>query len=276
MCRFRGQAALVFALSFPMAATPVILSFDVEAQARSEALEITAPSTFLVPPSSEMVLPIQVAPAFAIPPRAIVLIRGLPSTIALSEGRLFESGVWAVGASALSQLKITSSSVAAGRNNLSISLVALDGTLLAEAKSELVIGEQTAMANTAVTMPDNSVLTAAPPQRTPKLRDEERQEPKHLTADQTEQLLAMVKKGDEQMSVGNISAARLLYAHAAENGLAAGALALAGTYDEQELGKHRVMGGVQADQQKAQFWYEKARELGSAEARERLQRLGSR
>ena len=275
-CRRRTVLWLMLGL-IPVSVAPVVSPVRVAAQARSESLALIVPPAFVVAPSSEASLAIQVAPGATIPQRAIVLIRGLPSTIALSEGRLFESGVWAVGAASLGQLKITSSSASAGRNDLKISLVALDGTLLAEARSALVIGSEPMPTNAVVDVRDNTVLTAATPQRTPdKPVDTPPPAPKRLTAEQTEQLLGMVKKGDQQMGVGNVSAARLLYGRAAESGLAAGALALAATFDDQELKKYRVVGGVQADQKQAEFWYEKARELGSAEARERLQRLGSR
>ena len=43
------------------------------------------------------------------------------------------------------------------------------------------------------------------------------------------------KKGDEQLAEGNIAAARLFYERAANIGLVQGAMALAGTFDAQEL-----------------------------------------
>jgi TPR repeat protein len=57
--------------------------------------------------------------------------------------------------------------------------------------------------------------------------------------------------------------------------LAQGAVAAAGTYDPDELAKLSVV-GLQPDVEAARKWYEKARELGAAEAGERLRRLGSR
>ena len=50
------------------------------------------------------------------------------------------------------------------------------------------------------------------------------------------------------------------------------ALALAATYDPFVLEKLKVY-GFWADAAMARAWYEKAKELGSAEARQRLQRL---
>jgi hypothetical protein len=251
------------------------------AQGRSADLAVTAPPMLQIAPGGEVPLAIELSGS-ALPRRSIVLIRGLPSAVTLSEGRLFESGVWGVAAGDLARVKIASTMGAVGRSDLNISLVSIDGTVLAEAHSTLVIGEATAAAavitrNSKNDPSDRTVYTAAPQELPPAAVAPLAPSPvKRLTSSQTEQLLAMVKKGDEQLGVGNISAARLLYRHAAEGGLAAAALALAATFDEDELKKLRVRGAVQADPKEAQAWYEKAHQLGSAEARSRLQRLGSR
>jgi len=269
------KAALCVALGLSLIGGVISagLSSAARAQGAAEALNLSAPPAFQLAPSAETALPIQLTPSSAIPRRAIVLIRGLPSTVALSEGRLFESGVWGVQAADLGRLKISASSASSGRNELSISVVALDGTVLAETRSSLVIGDSGTAALPGKTEPsDRTVQTAASAREFPGATPS----PKRLSAEESQRLSALLKKGDEQMAVGNVSAARLLYRHAAESGLPAAALALAASYDEQELNKLRVKGGVQPDQKQAQLWYEKARELGSTEARERLQRLGAR
>jgi TPR repeat protein len=51
-------------------------------------------------------------------------------------------------------------------------------------------------------------------------------------------------------------------------------VALAATYDPEELNKMRVIGLV-PDPAAARKWYEKARELGALEASDRLRRLGA-
>jgi TPR repeat protein len=53
-------------------------------------------------------------------------------------------------------------------------------------------------------------------------------------------------------------------------------MALAATFDAEELKKLPIVGGVQPDEKQARQWYEKARELGSEEARRQLQRFGAR
>jgi TPR repeat protein len=241
------------------------------AETSAEQLVVDAPAAFQIAPGGEVALPIQLTPSAAVPRRAIVLIRGLPAAATLSEGRLFESGVWGVAAGDLGRLKISAATGANGRNELDISVVAIDGTVLAEGHSSLVIGALAA----ANTPNDKTIYTAASAQTAVEIA-KSTPLPQRLSPEQAEQYVSLVKKGDEQLRVGNIAAARLLYRHAADAGLAAGALALATTYDEAELKKLRVIGGVQADSKQAQLWYESAAGLGSAEAVERLQRLGAR
>ena len=71
------------------------------------------------------------------------------------------------------------------------------------------------------------------------------------------------------MANGDVAAARLMYQRAAEAGEATAAFALAETYDPLMLAK----GGIAPDVGLAQAWYARARELGSSQALERLDRL---
>jgi TPR repeat protein len=63
---------------------------------------------------------------------------------------------------------------------------------------------------------------------------------------------------------------------AADAGLAEGALALAATFDPDELARRQVLGGVQPDRAAARRWYERALELGASEAENYLRRLDAR
>jgi hypothetical protein len=83
------------------------------------------------------------------------------------------------------------------------------------------------------------------------------------------ELAQMIKRGAELMANGDVAAARLMYQRAAEAGEATAAFALAETYDPLVLAK----GGVPPDIVIARGWYEKARDLGSNAAPERLERL---
>lgn len=276
----RAALSLLIGL-FLLGSAPLTGIGEAAAQSPSETLSLVIPSVMRVEPGTETLLPIQITPSGAAPRRAMVLIRGLPQTIALSGGRLFESGVWSVPVGDLNGLRIFLPVGARGQNDLSISVVTIDGNLLAEAASSLVIAEASVKPNSATATPNGqTVLTAAPPAASPRPAAPQPQSAatptQRLTPETRDALTGLVKKGDENMRTGNVVAARLLYRHAAENGLAAGALAMASTFDEVELARLRVRGGVQADPKEAKVWYDKARALGAVEAEERLQRLGAR
>jgi len=88
-----------------------------------------------------------------------------------------------------------------------------------------------------------------------------------------DEIALMMKSGAELMAYGDISAARLIYQRAAEAGDAMAALALAETYDPLVLRRANPKGGITPDIALAHTWYEKAKDLGSAVAPERLERL---
>jgi TPR repeat protein len=88
-----------------------------------------------------------------------------------------------------------------------------------------------------------------------------------------EEIAVMIKSGAELMANRDFAAARLMYQRAAEAGSAMAAFALAETYDPLVVGKLIARGGITPDPTKAATWYEKAKDLGSIEAPERLERL---
>ena len=100
---------------------------------------ITLPPTISAKPASQAALPIRVAPADAVPRNSFVRIRGLPSTAALTEGYSIAPGSWAVSLAALPDLKIMLPAGTTGRSEIIITLVSIDGSVLAETKSMLAI-----------------------------------------------------------------------------------------------------------------------------------------
>jgi TPR repeat protein len=68
------------------------------------------------------------------------------------------------------------------------------------------------------------------------------------------------------------ASARVVFQRAADAGNANAAMALGATYDPNVLGKLGVV-GVSADLEQARSWYRKAENLGSPDARERLEVL---
>ncbi len=224
-------------------------------------------------PASQASLPIKVGPQEALPSNSFVRLRGLPPTISLTEGHAIGPGSWAIPLFGLSGLKANVPTGVSGRSEIVISLVAVDGTLLAEATTALVVGpaamldppEQKRAGGVTPPPPVPAVRperSALPVPRPPELSDEEK-----LRAEK------LVAQGERFFAQGNIAVARQFFRRAAEVGFAPGAIRLAATFDPAELSRLQAQ-GVVADRAEARKWYERARELGATEAEERLARLG--
>ena len=83
---------------------------------------------------------------------------------------------------------------------------------------------------------------------------------------------ALVKRGDELLSTGDVVAARSAYERAASSGSGAAATGVAKTYDPVFLAQSGVR-GLRGDPAQAASWYGKAVAAGDREAQERLNRL---
>jgi hypothetical protein len=87
-----------------------------------------------------------------------------------------------------------------------------------------------------------------------------------------DELAALMKRAKGLMDVGDIASARLLLERAAGAHEAKAALLLAQTYDPAVLGTPDLR-SITPDPAIARRWYQKAAELGSAEAQQRLTRM---
>ncbi|MBX9587850.1 MAG: hypothetical protein K2X43_01005 [Hyphomonadaceae bacterium] len=215
-------------------------------------------------------LPIQLAPASQIPRQAFLRIRGLPPTVALSEGHSIAMGAWAVPLAAVPRLQMEVPVGSEGKSEIAILLVSVDGVVLEETKSTLVIvpGEQA----------DAAPPAAAPAASALRMQIERPPGPgaagPELAPGDRERALKMVQRGNELITARDFSAAQHFYKRAAEIGLPEAALALARTYDPAELARLGAV-GLRPDPDTARTWYERARALGSTEADELLSRLSA-
>src|SRR5262249_8225351 len=96
-----------------------------------------------------------------------------------------------------------------------------------------------------------------------------------VRAMQPEEIRLLVQQGEKFATDGDIVSARMLFERAAKVGDAPAALALAASYDPIVLARAGVL-GIDTDVEKARLWYQKAQNLGSAQALERLNALARR
>jgi hypothetical protein len=187
----------------------------------------------------------------SLPRNSFIRLRGLPPSVSLNEGYAVAPGSWSVPLFALPSLQVNVPSGLAGRSEIVIQLVGVDGTILAEASTSFEVAAPAIMAPAG----------RQPLHPAPSLSPEEKERAKSL-----------VTQGERYLSMGNFPVARQFFARAADLGYAQAALKLAATFDPIELAQLKVR-GVVPDLEEARKWYERARELGAAEATERLAKL---
>jgi hypothetical protein len=90
-----------------------------------------------------------------------------------------------------------------------------------------------------------------------------------------EEIMLLMKQGEQFIAAGDVVAARLSFQRAAEAGDADAAIALGATYDPTALTKLGAV-GMSADVAKARSWYQKAEAFGSSKARWRLDSIADR
>jgi hypothetical protein len=213
---------------------------------------------------------------------ALVLIVGLVPGMTLSSGGAVGSNAWQVPATELSNTWIFPPKDFVGVADLMAELRLTDNTIVHRRSIRLewtappapppvetpqsVEAPRTAPAPQAAAAPQPAAASQAVAavhalvQPSPQIdRDE---------------IAVLVKRGREFVATGDLAAARLMLRRAAEASDADAALALAATYDPAVLRELRVY-GFAADVGAARMWYEKAKELGSPEARRRLEMLAS-
>jgi len=110
----------------------------VSAQESQRVFITVAPLTHAAP-SSKTQLSIQIGPQGAVLQNSFIRVRGLPPYAALSDGYAVTTGSWSVPLVAARRLAIIVPAGATGRSEIAIDLVKADGSVLARAKTVLVI-----------------------------------------------------------------------------------------------------------------------------------------
>jgi tetratricopeptide (TPR) repeat protein len=107
-------------------------------------------------------LSVEIVPPDNLSATSLIRIQGLPAPATLSAGQAIAAGTWAVPVLSLDNLNINVPANVAGRSELIISLIARDGTVLAEQKSALLIEPANIVASPSsmpVAMPTERVTT---------------------------------------------------------------------------------------------------------------------
>jgi hypothetical protein len=256
----RWSFALTAVTAFAVLVTP-----ETRAQ-RPDQPRITVPPTIVAEPASQVQLSIKISSHEALPSNSFVRLRGLPTTVSLTEGYAIAPGAWAIPLVGVPTLKANIPAGVAGRGEIIITLVAVDGTVIAEAKTALVVASAAMLPSIGTVAPE-----PVPSRSGPSAGSANR--PTQLSVEVKARAERLLARGEEYFASGNVVAARDFFERAADAGLAAAALRLATTYDPAELRRLQLR-GVIPDPALARKWYERAQELGAPEAGDRLAKLG--
>jgi hypothetical protein len=252
--------------------------------AASDRVPLHVPYVIRVESGVETPLPILITSNSEAIQKAMILIRGLPSDVSLTQGRLFPSGVWAVKASAYRTVRVVSNSDAEEEVDLIFSLVTLEGTSLGNVATRLLVARQRTPGESppvaAAAPPDVAALPKeeiaastvstlskgeieAPAPNAVSLTDLPANGASRLPGDAVERILKFMERGDQHLLEGKIASARRFYQRAAESGWPDAANAIARTYDVNHLSRFPILGGIEPNEALAQEWYGKARELNA-------------
>ena len=238
-------------------------SGKVDAQPSAQP-QINVARTIVAEPASRALLGIEISPPETLPKKSFVSLRGLPPSASLTEGHAIGPGSWAVPLVALPTLKVNIPAGISGRADIVISLIGMDGRLLAEARTALVVGSAAMILSQekAPAEPPHARFTLAP---VPAGKEDRNAsgvvpQPSKLSAEETARAERLLAQGEKYLANLSIEFARQFFLRAAEAGLAAAALRLAATYDPVELQRLQAL-GVVPDRALARQWYERAREI---------------
>jgi hypothetical protein len=192
-----------------------------------------------------------------------VIVNGLAEGAQLSTGFALEGGSWRVPLADLAQTNLVPPRDFVGVMQLTVELYSADGAAMD--KSTMQIEWTPAL---------NAASASAPAQpgsdQTPR-SEVSPVESGNLTLD-PEEIATLVKRGEDFIANGDLASARLVLRRAAEGGDAQAALLLGSTYDPATFERLKVLGSA-PDPVQARAWYQRAADLGSAEAVRRLEPL---
>jgi hypothetical protein len=252
----------------PSRPAPETSADDNRARAATGRLAVSMP-TSPFPPAEGAPLGLAI---YGASQRGDVVIGGYAAGSTFSTGQALGRTAWVLSPSQIDGAVITPPSGFAGAMDLLFELRLADGRVVDRKRARLEWSAPPPVASPEVPRDPPQALAAPPLTPTAPVPQDP---PSAVRTLSSAELAALLRRGNELVSLGDLVGARLVFERAAQAGDSRAALALASTYDPlvlQRLGER----GLAPDIAMARFWYEKAKELGSKEAPERLEVLVSR
>src|SRR6188472_2361573 len=231
----QDRATFVETQQASLAAAP-----QVETEARPD-IALTADSRIEAKPGEEVPFNIAIDSVDMLPARSIIAIRGIPQGATFSQGRPYGSSEWSLTPDEVGDLRIHLRKGTTEGTDMRIELVGADGTTLASATTRLDVAED----------PRAALI---------------------LRSDEGDRIEDLIKHGQKMVEVGYLAGARAYFKRAVEAGSGEAALLLGACYDPAFIEKIGAQ-GIKPDPQEARNWYERAKQLGIADADAKLAEL---
>jgi len=231
----QDRATFVETQQASLAAAP-----QVETEARPD-IALTADSRIEAKPGEDVSFNIAIDSVDMLPARSIIAIRGIPQGATFSQGRPYGSSEWSLTPDEVGDLRIHLRKGTTEGTDMRIELVGADGTTLASATTRLDVAED----------PRAALI---------------------LRSDEGDRIEDLIKHGQKMVEVGYLAGARAYFKRAVEAGSGEAALLLGACYDPAFIEKIGAQ-GIKPDPKEARNWYERAKQLGIADADAKLAEL---
>jgi hypothetical protein len=176
-----------------------------------------------------------------LPARSIIAIRAIPPGATFSQGRPYGPSEWSLTPDEIGDLRIHLPKGTTAGTDMRIELLGADGTTLASATTRLDLAQD----------PRAALI---------------------LRSDESDRIDDLIKHGQKMIEVGYLAGARAYFKRAVEAGSGEAALLLGACYDPVFIEKIGAQ-GIKPDPKEARNWYERAKQLGVADADEKLAEL---
>lgn len=196
----------------------------------------------------------------------VVFVTGLATGTQLSVGEALGANGWRIPVRDIASATVQPPRNFSGTMDISVELRLPDDTVADSQPARLEWVKAVPLAPTSPAAVAAPVMQPPPPPAAAPAPVPPRLNP--------EEVATLLKNGQDYIANGDISAARIVLRRAAEAGESRAALALGTTYDPIALKRLNVL-GYAPDTAQARTWYQRAVELGSKEAAQRLEQLVS-
>jgi Bacterial SH3 domain len=176
-----------------------------------------------------------------LPARSIIAIREIPPGATFSQGRPYGSSEWSLTPDEIGDLRLHLPKGVTSGTDMRIELMGADGTILASATTRLEIAQD----------PRTALV---------------------LRSDESDRIDDLIKHGQKMVEVGYLAGARAYFRRAVEAGSGEAALLLGACYDPAFIEKIGAQ-GIEPDLKEARIWYQRAKQLGVADADAKLAQL---